>query len=233
MHDAREPARKLPKSLAATAVQPAPQPPKVPQPLARDGMARTVLVEDVAPEDWEPPETPSFTMREPASRPRDPGETVVVGRDGSGGATGLTAPPISPNAPVLSGERRLVRIIDCDKAVNRVYFSREVCERFVELAREMIRTRGHAPVEFEREGPQGLTEGKVCGRMLSVAIVDDLLMGEVAPEQPHANELLDIIDSERYRVLPKYLGQFEQRGLLEYVKPYYLNLLGFVVYRLN
>ncbi|THB64424.1 MAG: serine/threonine protein kinase [Desulfovibrio sp.] len=208
---------------------------------ARDDSANeTVLLTSASPLNGADPDqtwvwqAPDSEEEEPGSQPDAPAESEQV-QDSpsspadSNGELGFTAAGLSesqaPRTP-----RRLVRIMECDRAVDFQFFSKEVCKRFIELGREMITEQGHVPVELGPIQDLHVDADRICARLVSIGLLEGIVMGELEVEEDHQYEVESLLETENYRLLPKYLGLHLNRGENKYVRAVNLKLIGFNLY---
>lgn len=135
------------------------------------------------------------------------------------------APP--PSIDTHHPDRRLVRLLAADQALDFTYYSAEVCERIVEQTRRQIKTRGFAPVEFENRYSPRVSEERICGHIISIRLIDGLLMAEMDILDEYRWELDPLLDADAYVITPKCLGFDFQRGEIKHLRPEYLQLLSF------
>ncbi len=140
----------------------------------------------------------------------------------------------SPFAQTLAdhpiGQRTMIRILEADTAVNFVYYSREICQKLVLLAKKQIKSQGHVPLEFKNRFSSRVNEEKICARIISIGLVDDLILAEIVPVQEFEHELAFLLEQEVYQVVPKYLGFTYNLGENTHIKPEHLQLLSFSIY---
>lgn len=125
--------------------------------------------------------------------------------------------------------RRLVRLMEADKATEFVYFSRDVCKRFIELGREMIAHKGYIPVELGNKHSLHQDESLICGGLVALGLLESMVMGELEVFPEHLYEVESLLDTENYRLFPKYLGLHLNRGENQYVRAVNLKLIGFTL----
>jgi len=65
-----------------------------------------------------------------------------------------------------------------------------------------------------------------------LGLVDTMIMAEMEIWKKYHYEVENLIDGDGYRIIPKYLGFYLQRGEKRIIKPENLQLLAFSLYSL-
>ncbi len=131
------------------------------------------------------------------------------------------------------GQRTMIRLIEADQAVNFVYYSREICQKFVALAKRLIKLQGHVPLEFKNRFSSRVNDEKICARIISIGLVEDIILAEIVPLPEFEHELAYLLEHQTYQVVPKYLGFTYNLGENTHIKPDHLQLLSFSIYDKN
>lgn len=178
-------------------------------------------------DDWAPPEDPDATIYL-----RQPEETGDAETESGAQAEEVQESFAAPSVDLATATRRLVRIVECDKATEFVYYSKRVCELFVMQGRDMVREHGYIPVEWNNKESARVDEEKICGWVLNVGLARNMLMAELAVSPDYEYEVGQLLDSETYVVTPKFLGLHFNRGEVKHVRDdSHLKLRGFSISR--
>jgi serine/threonine-protein kinase len=223
-------------------------PPRASTPSAPSGQgrapAKTPRLPTRTPAPWPPEQTPPASPAEPEPV-HDPLDAREEPEPTSPDAPDRPDAPEAPEAPETSGaaptpgspgkpapsehhlDRRLVRLISADQTLDFTFYSAEVCERIVQQTERQIQTRGYALVEFENRYSPRVNDDRICGRIVSIRLIDGLLMAEMDVLEPYRWELDPLLDADEYLITPKCLGFDFQRGEVKHLRPEYLQLLSF------
>ena len=127
----------------------------------------------------------------------------------------------------------MIRLLEADQAVNFVYYSREICQKFVALAKRLFKLQGYVPLEFKNRFSSRVSEEKICARIISIGLVEDIVLAEIVPLPEFEHELAYLLEHQAYQVIPKYLGFTYNLGENTHIKPDHLQLLSFSIYDKN